>query len=75
MTRKNAPRCVFCNRDENVQFQIFSPRFEPFGTACVECEAALPEGTTLPGDCQPKVERLDLFRQQHLIPGTTRRTS
>ncbi len=44
----SAPRCVFCGRSEGAQFQIFGPRFEPFGTACVECERTLPPGTEVP---------------------------
>ncbi len=44
----SAPRCVFCGRSEGAEFQIFGPRFEPFGTACVECEATLPKGTEVP---------------------------
>jgi hypothetical protein len=43
------PVCVFCKRSgAGVTFAIFSPRFPPFGTACVECERDLPEGTELP---------------------------
>lgn len=43
--------CAFCGRSgSGVQFQIFTPRFEPFGTACVECEASLPEGTPHPSE-------------------------
>jgi len=44
----SAPVCAFCKRSEGVQFAIFTPRFKPFGTACVECEATLPEGTPAP---------------------------
>lgn len=42
------PTCVFCGRSNGVQFAIFNPRFQPFGTACTECEETLPEGTTVP---------------------------
>jgi hypothetical protein len=42
------PRCVFCKRDVGVTFAIFNPRFKPFGTACTDCEASLPEGTKVP---------------------------
>ena len=43
------PTCVFCGRSGNgVQFVIFNPRFKPFGTACTDCEASLPEGTAVP---------------------------
>lgn len=43
------PVCRFCGKSGNgVQFAMFNPRFKPFGTACVECEATLPEGTTVP---------------------------
>ena len=45
---QSAPRCAFCGRSEGVQFNIFAPRFRPFGTACVECEAKVPEGTVPP---------------------------
>lgn len=44
------PKCVFCGRDENVQFVMINPRFKPFGTACVECEATLPPDTVVPSD-------------------------
>ena len=41
--------CVFCKRSgSGVAFAIFAPRFKPFGTACVQCETDLPEGTALP---------------------------
>lgn len=40
--------CVFCGRSHGAQFAIFSPRFQPFGTACTDCEETLPEGTKLP---------------------------
>jgi len=46
--KKSAPECVFCHRSSGVQFAIFNPRFQPFGTACVECERTLPAGTTIP---------------------------
>lgn len=42
------PTCVFCKKSEDVQFAILNPRFQPFGTACVECEKELPEGTVVP---------------------------
>jgi hypothetical protein len=44
------PRCVFCKRDTGVTFVIFNPRFKPFGTACTDCEASLPEGTKVPDE-------------------------
>ncbi len=44
----NAPRCVFCGRSNGAQFNIFTPRFQPFGTACVDCEKSLPPGTQVP---------------------------
>jgi len=47
-SKKSAPECVFCHRSSGVQFAIFNPRFQPFGTACVECERTLPAGTTIP---------------------------
>lgn len=51
---RSAPVCVFCKRSgAGVQFAIFNPRFTPFGTACADCEATLPEGTTVPA---PKEE-------------------
>lgn len=46
--QSSAPVCVFCKRSAGVQFAIFNPRFQPFGTACVECEETLPPGTELP---------------------------
>ena len=48
-SKSGNPVCVFCGRSGNgVQFAIFNPRFQPFGTACTECESSLPEGTTIP---------------------------
>ncbi len=38
----NAPCCVFCKKSHGAQFNIFTPRFKPFGTACVECEKSVP---------------------------------
>lgn len=46
--QSDAPICVFCKRSSGVGFNIFTPRFPPFGTACVECEESLPPGTTVP---------------------------
>ena len=47
--KSSAPKCVFCGgTGQGVQFAIFSPRFAPFGTACVECEKTLPAGTQVP---------------------------
>lgn len=46
--KSSAPVCVFCHRSEGVQFAIFTPRFQPFGTACTDCEKTLPEGTEVP---------------------------
>ena len=34
-----APQCLICERTSGVQFAIFSPRFQPFGSVCAECEA------------------------------------
>ena len=34
----SAPYCIFCGKSSGVQFDIFNPKFEPFGTACMECE-------------------------------------
>jgi hypothetical protein len=45
---KSAPICVFCGRSSGAQFAIFNPRFQPFGTACTDCEATLPPGTVVP---------------------------
>ena len=43
------PVCVFCGRwGTGVRFNIFTPRFKPFGTACTDCEEALPPDTELP---------------------------
>jgi hypothetical protein len=53
---RNAPCCVFCGRSRGVQFVIFNPRFQPFGTACVECETKLPEGTKLPTELLPVIK-------------------
>lgn len=44
--KSETPRCVFCG--STGPFAIFSPRFKPFGTACVACEESLPAGTELP---------------------------
>ena len=47
--KSSAPVCVFCKRSgAGVHFLIFNPRFEPFGTACTDCEKSLPEGTVVP---------------------------
>lgn len=43
------PVCRFCRRSgAGVTFAMFAPRFAPFGTACTDCEATLPPGTTVP---------------------------
>ena len=43
------PTCAFCKRSgSGITFAMFSPRFQPFGTACTECEATLPPGTANP---------------------------
>jgi hypothetical protein len=43
------PTCVFCGGSgSGVEFVIFCPRFQPFGTACVKCEETLPPGTEVP---------------------------
>jgi len=34
----SAPTCIFCGKSSGVQFNIFTPKFPPFGTACVACE-------------------------------------
>lgn len=48
-SKSSAPQCVFCHRSgSGVQFNIFTPRFAPFGTACTDCEASLPPDTRLP---------------------------
>lgn len=36
---KEAPRCLICERKSGVQFAIFNPKFMPFGSVCIECEA------------------------------------
>ena len=46
-SKSSGPCCVFCGTKTG-QFVIFNPRFQPFGTACVECEKTLPEGTKVP---------------------------
>jgi len=49
--KSSAPVCVFCRRSgAGVQFAIFNPRFQPFGTACVDCERDLPPGTPAPDE-------------------------
>jgi hypothetical protein len=51
---ESAPVCVFCKRTgTGVLFAMFSPRFKPFGTACVDCEKVLPEGTQVPAQAMP----------------------
>lgn len=36
---QSRPSCIFCKGEgDGVQFAIFNPRFQPFGTACDECE-------------------------------------
>ena len=51
---KNVPVCRFCGKSGNgVLFAIFNPRFKPFGTACVDCEASLPNETVLPSEPPP----------------------
>ena len=45
---QSLPICCFCGGSHNTQFAIFNPRFQPFGTACVECEASMPAGITPP---------------------------
>lgn len=43
------PKCAFCGKSgKDVYFNIFAPRFPPFGTACADCEKKLPPGTALP---------------------------
>jgi hypothetical protein len=43
------PVCAFCRRTgPGVLFNIFTPRFAPFGTACTDCEAKLPKDTPHP---------------------------
>ena len=49
-TKSGAPVCVFCNKSEGRMFNMFTPRFPPFGTACTECEESMPEGTEVPAD-------------------------
>lgn len=47
---QSRPTCAFCKRSDGVQFSIFTPRFKPFGTACVECEATLPKDAVVPAN-------------------------
>jgi hypothetical protein len=50
LNKSSAPCCVFCGKSSGVQFTIFYPKFQPFGTACVECEKVndkLPEKTLI----------------------------
>jgi len=45
-TKTDAPICGLCKRSgDGIQFQIFTPRFQPFGTACVDCEAGIKKFT------------------------------
>jgi len=45
----SVPTCAFCKRSgTGITFAMFNPRFQPFGTACTECEATLPPGTANP---------------------------
>jgi len=45
------PICVFCGgTGRDVTFNIFTPRFPPFGTACVQCEETLPAEIKVPAD-------------------------
>lgn len=61
------PECVFCGRSgTGVQFAIFNPRFKPFGTACTDCEAILPEGTKVP---ETPLE-VAAHRAQRILDGT-----
>lgn len=54
------PVCVFCKRSgTGVQFAVFNPRFQPFGTACVDCEKTLPDGTTLPAPAPAPITTAD----------------
>lgn len=39
--KSSGPRCIFCGGTSGVQFQMFTPRFQPFGTACVPCEQSV----------------------------------
>lgn len=53
---QSAPVCVICGESQGVQFAIFNPRFQPFGTACVACEgvrATDPERTAVSGKVAP----------------------
>ncbi len=56
----NKPVCVFCGRSgDGVLFNIFTPRFAPFGTACTDCEASLPPGTKPPNSDNPTPEKIE----------------
>ena len=33
------PQCLICQRTSGVQFAVIAPRFQPFGSVCVDCEA------------------------------------
>ena len=61
------PTCVFCGRSD-VTFNVFTPRFPPFGTACTECEDRLPEGTTVPDE-----QRLAELQEQSMVQGRAQR--
>lgn len=50
---RSAPVCTFCKRSgAGVQFAIFNPRFQPFGTACSDCEALV----SVPNLCKLREE-------------------
>jgi len=56
MKTQNKPTCAFCKKSAGVQFNIFTPRFAPFGTACVECEKTIPAHIKTVEDWTPEAQ-------------------
>ena len=56
MKTQSKPKCAFCKKSAGVQFNIFTPRFAPFGTACVECETTIPAHIKTVADWTPEAQ-------------------
>jgi hypothetical protein len=56
MKTQNKPTCAICQNSAGVQFNIFTPRFAPFGTACVECEKTIPAHIKTVADWTPEAQ-------------------
>ena len=56
MKTQNKPTCAFCKKSAGVQFNIFTPRFAPFGTACVQCEITIPAHIKTVSDWTPEAQ-------------------